>query len=294
MSTRYIGTLARLASLLPLRINQALGASLGWVAWLSRASPRKITQINLQICFPNMPADERERLARRSLIETGKQIMECAWLWHRPRDQILTLIRTVEGQSMMDQARASDKGLIMVTPHMGNWELCPLPLSLNHRFTYFYRSPRKKSLEAHLIRWRANLGGEPATLDVSGIRQGMKILKQGGTLGILPDQEPDMNNGVFAPFFNEPALTMTLLTKLASKTGATVLFCVARRRAGGAGWDLHYLPADELIANSDPVVAATALNRTVERCIGLCTEQYLWDYKRFKTLEDGSLRNYRQ
>lgn len=292
MSTRYIGTLAKLASLPPLRINQALGACLGWITWASKTSPRKITEANLEICFPNMPVDERTELAKRSLIETGKQILECAWLWNRPRAQLIPLMRTVEGQDLLDDARASDKGLIMVTPHMGNWEFCPLPLSLNHPFTYFYRSPRKKSLEAQLLRWRANVGGEPATLDVAGIRQGMKILKQGGTLGILPDQEPDLNNGVFAPFFNEPALTMTLLNKLAVKTRATVLFCVAKRRPRGAGWDLHYLSADDMIADRDPVVAAAALNRTVERCIGLCTEQYLWDYKRFKTLEDGTPRNY--
>jgi len=181
----------------------------------------------------------------------------------------------------------------MISPHLGNWELCILLLSKQHPFTYFYRNPRQVGMGDLLIKWRSHLGGKPASLDAAGIRQGLKVLKKGEILGFLPDQEPDRDNGIFAPFFNEPALTMTLLSKVASKNDYPILFCAAERLPAAKGWRLHILPADKHIASKDVLEATTALNHGIEDCIGIMPEQYLWDYKRFQTKPDGTLRTYR-
>lgn len=293
MSIHIIAALARAASWLPLETNRGLGAFLGHLAWLFNSRSRVITEINLQLCFPDLPDNERMTLARQSLIETGKQITESAWIFHRPIEQTLSKIRPGQGQELIAQATALGKGLIMISPHMGNWELNNLTQSQRAALTFFYRSPRNKSLGELILKWRARLGGEPVSLDASGIRKAMKTLKQGGTLGILPDQEPDRVNGVFAPFFNESALTMTLLAKLARKNEAHLLFCVVERLPGAEGWAMHYLSADERMASTDLIEAATALNEGVERCIAICPAQYLWDYKRFYRRPDGSRRKYR-
>ncbi len=270
-----------------------LGALLGRLAWLLDTDARKVTEINLQLCFPDMPDQERRILARQSLVETGKQLTESAWIFHRPIEQMLARIQPGIGQDLHAEVRASAKGLIMISPHIGNWELCTLPLSQAAPFTYFYRSPRKQGMGQRLVQWRTHLGGQPATLDAAGIRKAMTLLKQGGTLGILPDQEPDADNGQFAPFFGEPALTMTLLSKLARKHDTQLLFCVAERLPHGKGWKMHYLPADPQIASTNLAEATAALNRGVEQCIALCPAQYLWDYKRFNTQVDGARRQYR-
>lgn len=293
MSLLLIRTLARMLSLLPLRVNQWLGGMLGNIAWLSRSSLRRITEINLQLCYPDMERAQRQNLARQSLVETGKQLTECAWIWHRPVNQTLQKILEVRGQALLDDVTKSGEGLIMVSPHVGNWELCSLPLSRRAAFTYFYRSPRMTGLDDVLVKWRAHLGARAATLDAGGIRNGLRILKTGGTLGILPDQEPDPGNGVFAPFFDEPALTMTLLPRMANRSGARVLYCVAERLPRGKGWRFHVLPAEDALSSDDMLEATSALNRGIERCIALCPAQYLWDYKRFHTREDGTRRRYR-
>ncbi|MGQ7845505.1 lysophospholipid acyltransferase family protein [Granulosicoccus sp. 3-233] len=292
MSVQLTRLLARILSWLPLRMNQTIGATLGLCVWALNGKLRRITDVNLDMCYPDMNEAQRRRLSRLSLMETGKQLTECAWIWHRPIAQTEQLIIDINGEELMLEARKSGKGCLFVSPHLGNWEVCSAPLSSDEPFTYFYRSPRNSRLDSELIRWRAHLRGHPASLDAGGIRRGFKILKSGGNVGILPDQEPDQANGVFAPFFGKPALTMTLLSGLARRSGATVLYCVAERLPRGKGWRLHILPADEAVSSSDAEQAATALNSGVERCIALCPEQYLWSYKRFNTTHDGSPRPY--
>lgn len=273
-------------------MNQALGSAIASVAWLTHSRARRITQFNLQHCFPDMDSDERTTMAYESLKHTGRQFAECAWIWHRPVEQIRPLIREICGEHLLRDAVASSRGVIVVSPHIGNWELCALPLSSHDVFTFFYRSPRNPDMQPKILKWRAHLGGEPALLDAGGIRTGMRILKRGGLLGILPDQEPDKDSGVFAPFFNKPALTMTLLSRLATRSNAQLIFMVTERLPRAQGWRLHYLPASEEITSDDPVSAALAVNQGVERCIALCPTQYLWDYKRFNTKPDGTRRRY--
>ncbi|MFT6639309.1 MAG: KDO2-lipid IV(A) lauroyltransferase [Gammaproteobacteria bacterium] len=293
MSANVISTISKALSRLPLRANQLLGALIGHISWLTHSSQRRITEANLTICYPGMPLDEVRLLARRSLVETGKQLTESAWIWHRPTDQTLSKHIEVRGQELLSEAIQTGKGVVMISPHLGNWELCILLLSQQHPFTYFYRSPRQQDMGELLVKWRSHLGGKPASLDAAGIRQGLRVLKKGEILGFLPDQEPDQDNGIFAPFFNEPALTMTLLSKIASKNDYPILFCLAERLPKAKGWRLHILPGDAKIASRNLLEATTSLNAGVESCIGLCPEQYLWDYKRFNTLIDGSCRPYR-
>jgi len=293
MSANFISNISKALSWLPLRANQLVGASIGYISWLCHSTQRRITETNLTICYPGMPLDEVRLLARRSLVETGKQLTESAWIWHRPTDQTLGKHIEIRGQDLLEEAIRSGKGVVMISPHLGNWELCILLLSQQHPFTYFYRSPRQKGMGELLVKWRAHLGGKPASLDAAGIRQGLQVLKKGEILGFLPDQEPDRDNGIFAPFFNEPALTMTLLSKIARKKDYPILFCLAERLPKAQGWTLHILPGDRKIASDNLPDATTALNAGVEDCIGLCPAQYLWDYKRFNTLTDGTNRSYR-
>jgi KDO2-lipid IV(A) lauroyltransferase len=292
VSVKLIQVIALALSWLPLRTNQFLGALLGRLVWTFGSKPRLITETNLRLCYPHVNGREFRDLVRHSLIETGKQLTECAWIWHRPVLQTQKLIMVGQGQALLDEARKSAMGLIMVTPHIGNWELCLLPLSRQHPLTYFYKSPKIAGLDSVIVNWRAHLGGQAATLDAAGIRGALKVLKAGGTLGILPDQEPEAGGGIFAPFFNEPALTMTLLSKIANRSGATVLFCVAERLARGKGWRFHVLPAEPAVSSDVLIDATAALNRGVEQCISLCPAQYLWDYRRFHAKADGTRRQY--
>ena len=120
------------------------------------------------------------------------------------------------------------------------------------------------------------------------VRQLWKVLKDGGAVGILPDQQPKAGDGEFAPFFGVQALTMTLLARLAQRTGATVLLAWCERIDGGPGFALHIEPAPAAMADADGPRAVAALNAQVERIAARDLAQYQWTYKRYTLRPDGS------
>jgi KDO2-lipid IV(A) lauroyltransferase len=133
-----------------------------------------------------------------------------------------------------------------------------------------------------LIKARGALAAEQVRAEgAAGVRVLFKRLTSGGVVGILPDQQPKAGEGEFAPFFDMPALTMVLLSRLAQRTGATVLFAFAERLPRGVGFRIHFLRAPEGIAAPDLPTAVAALNRGVEDCVRLAPEQYQWAYKRY-------------
>lgn len=293
MQAALINFLARALSSMSLRANHRIGAFIGWVAWTCRTSVRAITLINLELCFPQWSKAERHRVGKASVIETGKALTESLWLWKRPISELQNKIMIVEGEHLLREAQRAEAGLIIAAPHLGSWECACQPLVIDRPITCLYQPPRMASLEPLLIAGRTNLGAALTPLDTSGIKQVLKELKHGHTIGILPDQEPDAVSGHFAPLFAQPANTMYLLAKFAYRSKAQVLFCFCKRLPQGAGWHVHYFPAEPGVANADKAIATTALNKSVEQCIMACPEQYLWSYKRFRICPDGSRRNYK-
>jgi len=126
----------------------------------------------------------------------------------------------------------------------------------------------------------------------AGLRTLFKLLKQGRTVGLAPDQEPSLGEGQFAPFYGIETLTGVLLPRLAQKTGATVLFATCERRKGGR-YRVHLFEADTDIYEPDMRKALTAVNHGIKQCIEIDTGQYLWAYKRFRNRPDGDRSFYR-
>jgi len=295
MQATLINIFSRALSSIPLPMNHRIGAAIGWLAWVTRTNLRTITLINLSLCFPDWSEEQKHRVGKSSLIETGKTLTESFWLWRRPSSDVTERMSIVEGEQLLRSAQSSSQGLIVATPHMGSWETCCLPLKTDKQslVTCLYKTPRVAAFDPFIAAGRENMGGDVTRLDPAGIKHVLKVLKQGNTVGILPDQEPDLANGQFAPFFSQPANTMTLLTKFASKTNSQVLFCYSRRLPKGAGWQVHYLPPANGIDDSDKKTAIIALNESVQRCVLACPEQYIWNYKRFRIKPDGSRRSYK-
>jgi len=290
---RFLTTVAlKFLSFLPLAWNRQLGTLIGRVAWHLSSSLRSITRTNLQLCYPELSAEERETLARESLVETGRALTESAWIWLRSPDTLAKKMRIVAGESIYREALAAPEGLLLATPHIGNWEACNIIVARDEPFTYMYRTPRAKWLEPLVLRWRANFNTHPARLDAGGIRTVLQTLRSGQVVGVLPDQEPDLAGGVVAPLFKHPAHTMTLLQKLGRRGRAKVLFCVCAREPGGKGWALSFHEPEPDILHEDAVVAATAMNKTIEHCVNLYPTQYLWSSKRFNLLAEGGRRDY--
>ena len=119
----------------------------------------------------------------------------------------------------------------------------------------------------------------------------LTALRAGEVVSMMPDQEPPDARGKFAPFFGEPALTMTLATNLIQRTGAKAI-CAYCKRVGGGNYEIVFRPADEDIYSPDCGTALAAMNKSIERCVLDCPEQYQWAYKRFKNLPNQAKRDY--
>ena len=120
----------------------------------------------------------------------------------------------------------------------------------------------------------------------------LRALKGGRLLGLLPDQQPKVGEGSFAPFFGVEALTMTLLSRLAARANVAVVFGFAERLPRGAGFRVHFLPAPAGIDAEDERTALTALNAGIEACVRVCPAQYQWTYKRFSRRPAGEANPY--
>jgi KDO2-lipid IV(A) lauroyltransferase len=281
---RAIRLLLGVLSRLPLRLLHWIGMLVGWIVILFPNRQRRNALINIALCFPQLPAREKIRLRDRCLREFGKTYLELARIWLRPADEVLGLIREVRGRELLE--RRDGEGLIVLSPHIGAWELAGLHLAAQGPTTIFYKP--QKYLDDLIVDARRRSGATLAPITARGIRALVQGLQNGEYAGILPDQEPRADKGAaFAPLFGIPAWTMVLVNRLARKSGARVVFMFAQRLPGAAGFRLHCLPAPDGIDSGDDGIAAAALNRGIEQCIAVCPEQYLWPYRRFRRRPDG-------
>ncbi|ALM53176.1 lysophospholipid acyltransferase family protein [Halomonas huangheensis] len=258
---------------------------------------RAVTRVNLEVVYPDLSSRERAALARDSLRHSTATMLELGFAWQGDEDKVAASIVEVHGQELLEDARQSGQGAIVLAPHFGNWEVLNFWLSRHFPFTAMYEPPKLAPLDPIIRAGRERCGASLVPTNPRGVAALLKALKRGEAVGILPDQEPDWGSGVFAPFFGRPAYTATLLPKLVARTSARVVTGVALRRPG-RGYALHFLAADERVYSSDEVTSCSGVNASVEAAIALEPAQYQWEYKRYsKTLqeqrEDPDFRRHR-
>jgi KDO2-lipid IV(A) lauroyltransferase len=292
-AARLLYLLAAAIGRLPWSWLHALGDAMA-ALWLRLdAREARVARRNLELAFPSFDAAQRAALQLAVLRTTARQALETLVFWTRPHPRNLLLLRETHGTDLFDAAIAAGHGVIVAAPHYGNWELLNQWLAARTPLAILYRPPESAIGEAFLQRVRADDGGRVTQIPAEGaaVRQLLRLLQAGGVAGILPDQQPKAGEGVFAPFFGVEALTMSLLQRLAARTGATVLFAYCERIAGtGASpaFALRIEAAPAAIANPDPAVGARALNAAVERIASRDPAQYQWTYKRYKLRPPGS------
>ncbi|WP_455366104.1 lysophospholipid acyltransferase family protein [Kaarinaea lacus] len=292
MQAMFAKLAIHLLALLPYRISYVLGSILGYLAYLIPNSLHKPARINIDLCFPELSAQHRNQLVKQSFIELGRVAVETGalLLWNKHRT--LGLVKKVSGEELIQQAFNKGKGIIIAAPHLGAWEMIGLYCSSKNPMTSLYRPLRMEELNPFVRRARQRMGATLVPTDASGVRALFKAVAQNQMIGILPDQDPGDEGGVFAPFFGVPANTMTLLPRLSQKTGATVIFSYAERLPYGEGFHIHFLPAPASSNAFGLQEAAAIVNQGVEQCVRQSPAQYQWSYKRFKTRPAGEASFY--
>jgi KDO2-lipid IV(A) lauroyltransferase len=254
--------------------------------WWSGSSLRRVTERNIQLAFPELSTAEREQLARRSLQAAGELALEMGYVWHRPWERVRQRIVEVCGEAPIMSALERGRGVVMLGPHLGNWEVAGLYISAWGDSLALYKPPQMRELEQVVRQARERSGTRLVPTNARGLATLVRTLRRGGVTGILPDQLPDgRESGENSIFMGQPAFTMTFASKLLARSGAAAFFGFAERVPGG--FRLHFFPAEEALYSEDLAVSLAALNRGVEACLRLCPEQYQWEYKRFRTLPRG-------
>lgn len=297
---RVMSSLLRLIAALPLSWVHRLGTFFGWLLWrIPNNRSRRIAERNLALCFPERPDTERNRLLRQSLLEASKGLLELGplWCWHGAR--VLGLIREPATDEVALAAAVDRRqGVMLITPHLGSWEMAGLYYSSRYPLTILYRPSRLVEFDVLSCQGRGRMGGQVVATDAQGLRALLKALHRGEVLGILPDQDIGSDDGevvtgrVFAPFFGIAASTMTLVSRLARKTGAAVFLTWAERLPRGQGYILHLRALPKVTEAATLEESVTALNQGVEAAVRTLPEQYLWAYRRFRTRPPGESRIY--
>ncbi|MGH1373036.1 MAG: lysophospholipid acyltransferase family protein [Cellvibrionaceae bacterium] len=289
---RFAVGLLKASACLPLGVSRVIGAMVGQIAYWMKGRMYKVTEENLSLCFPQMPMAERQALVRNSLIETSKTMMETGAVWLRDYHWVKSHIRQVYGHEILQDAIDDDRGVILLAPHLGNWEVLGLYVAEFTDLTCLYKPQDMTTLEPIIRNSRERAGAKVVPTNRKGVVRLLKVMKSGGFTAILPDQIPDTSGGAFAPFYGVPALTMTLVNNLRERSDCLVLAAYAKRVP--SGFDIHIKHADEQIDSSDEAEALAALNRTVESCVNDIPEQYQWEYKRFRKQPQGLPKRYKK
>lgn len=270
-------TLSRLLSYLPLAWLQALGALLGWLAWLLSATYRRHMRENMRLALGE---EEASRVRAMAISEAGKGAVELLKIWLRPLGETAARVVEVSGWELVEAAARRGKGILYLTPHLGCFEITAQYLSTHAPITVLYRQPRQAWLQALIEAGRARPQLYLAAADLSGVRSLLRALRRGEAVGMLPDQAPKAGEGRWLDFFGKPAYTMTLAGRL-TESGAAVIMVWAERLPAGAGYHFRLQAPTQPIRGSIEE-RAQQINHEIEQLVRQCPAQYLWGYNRYK------------
>src|SRR5690606_26148218 len=213
MKSTLILSALRFFSKLSLRSQRRLGTLCGDFAFFANTRMAQTTHTNLRLAFPELPEAERRALARNSLRHTFRAICEAGGTWLWPAERAFAGIERVDGLPVLREALAQGSGVMVISPHIGNWELLGLYLNtLDLGQTHqLFQPPTDPAFAKLIYEARSRSGANMVATDKQGVMMMLKALRAGEVVGILPDQVPPPESGDYAPFFTHPALTMTLV-----------------------------------------------------------------------------------
>jgi KDO2-lipid IV(A) lauroyltransferase len=284
--SRLVFAFMWLAHFLPLSVLARVGSVTGAILFWLIPERRKVTRINLEKCFPQMPARSRERLARAHFRAFCRAFIEQGILWWSPRERIGNLVK-VEG---LESLKPGTK-IILFAPHFVGFEATLARLALEFPVAMMYSRQKDPLFEARLLRGRTRFGGVMFPRQ-AGIRTGIQVIESGTLYYYLPDLDFGPKRSVFVPFFGVAAATVTGLAYIARSTGAAVVPCVTRMLPGGGGYLARLYPAWSGFPSGDDVSDARRMMAFVEERVLEMPEQYFWLHKRFKTRPVGEPRFY--
>jgi len=274
----------KFAALLPYPYQIIIGKRLGRIGFYISAKKRRIVKRNLEICFPELSDVEQKKLLIKHFEAMGAAFSEMGLGWYSSTERLLNLIQ-VEGLEHLEEARKKGKGIIVLCAHFTTLETSTSILGeLFPGLKTVYSPQSNEMIDAMIYQGRQRLAKQQISKD--NIRAMVRELRNNGVVGYLADLVTEGSNSALIPFFTEPAITTTTVSKLAKITDATVLTYFFTRLPGKTGYvvnigaPLSNFPTDDVIADTRRLV------ERLEDYIRRAPEQYMWTYRRFKGRPD--------
>jgi KDO2-lipid IV(A) lauroyltransferase len=271
---------------LPLAVQAALGSAFGRLGWHVARSRRRVALRNLELCFPELPADERERLARAHFRWLGRSLLERGLLWYASPGRLRRLIH-VEGDVQL--AERSERPVMWLVPHFMGLDVAGASVLLfqKRKGISIYQRQSNAVLDRALRRGRLRLGNaEIFERDDAG-RALVRAIRRGDAFFNLPDMDFGTRDAAFVPFFGVEATTLLAPSRMARALDMVVQPVVAEILPGGAGYRVRYEEPWTDFPTEDAVADAARMNRWIESEIRRNPAQYLWVHRRFKTRPPG-------
>jgi KDO2-lipid IV(A) lauroyltransferase len=273
---------------LPFRCLLFLGKYLGRLGYYLPTRGKTTAKINIDACFPDWSQKRRDTLLRQYFESLGMSVFETAVAWWAPTEKIAKLAN-IRGLEQIPSQPSPDQAIMVLGGHFLPMELIGRLFSLHLNFSVIFREPKHPLL-------RFLLTGRQALYHQLHDRRNMisfvKELRQGMPLWYSPDIDPGKKEGVFAPFFNIPAYSLTATTRLAKIANARVFIASYFRRDDNTGYDMVIHPPLDQFPSGDETADAARVNQAIESMIRQKPEQYLWSYRRFRTRPPGEKKWY--
>ncbi|MFD0669128.1 LpxL/LpxP family acyltransferase [Ramlibacter sp. MAHUQ-53] len=273
---------------LPLPVQAACGQALGALLWRLAGSRRRVTLRNLELCFPEWDAAERERVGREVFRWFSRSVLERGLLWFAPPSRLARLIR-IEGDAGF--ADRHEGAVMWLVPHFMGLDVAGVAVQLNlqRRIASIYQTQSNPVFDAAMRRARLRLAPDRTELFARSetARPLVRAVRGGAGFFNLPDMDFGGRDAAFVPFFGVPASTLVAPSRMARSLGMTVQPVVARLLPGGQGYVVRFLPPWTDFPSDDPVADTRRMNAWIEQEVRACPAQYYWVHKRFKTRPEG-------
>lgn len=289
LAPKYWGTWAGIGLLhlfarLSLKKQVSVGTLIGHLGYFLIPRRRKITEVNIRLCFPELDEEARKKLVKDCMIENAIGLIETARAWFADPATIDNEME-VTGFEHVQSALAQGRGLLVIGGHYSCLDMGALMTSrIMDEFYGMYR-PQKNALMDKIMRESRLRHGK--IIDRQDMRTIVRALKSNKFVWYAPDQDYGAEVSVFAPFFGVQAATIKTTSKLAQINSSPVLITSYHRKPDNSGYILRFSPVLEGFPTGDEVADAARINLELEKEIRKCPAQYMWVHRRFKTRPPG-------
>ena len=276
---------------LPMPALALVGRALGHLLFALGKRRRHIAETNLALCFPDLDAPARKRLAKAHFEVVARSLLERSLFWWSRPERLRKLIR-VEGEEKIRGLLEAGKPVIMLAPHFVGLDAGGVALAMRFDSLSIYSEQNNPVFGDLLLRGRKRFGDQMLLSRQDGALSTVKAMRSGRPFYYLPDMDFGRRDSIFVPFFGVQAATIPGLSRLARAAGATVLFTVTRMLPGGQGYVLEIGDPWPDFPTKDAEADTRRMNAAIETVIRTMPEQYYWVHRRFKTRPEGEASVY--